>query len=153
MDIIGFSQFYCFYQENLVSLMKVNGNQRVQQMKTRLTPDITIHEMVATRPQAADLIASIGMNPEQHTSDTIRTVCQQRQWNEVELIDWINKQLASGKNRTIGRNGENGTAGLNISRWSDRLIDEIHQNQVLLNEIRADFPRVHEIHGNQYTWL
>ncbi len=120
-------------------------------MKTRLTPDSTIEEMVASQPEVAGLIASIGMNPELHPGETIRAVCQRKQWNEVELIDWINRQLSSG-------NGlENGailaSAEDSLAYWHDQLVSEIEKNRKLMNRIRNEFPRVHDIHGNQYTWL
>lgn len=62
---------------------------------TRLTPEATINKIISADQHAAELLASIGMNPEQHESQTLRSVCQQRQWNEEELLKWIKDQIES----------------------------------------------------------
>jgi len=124
--------------------------------KTRsLTPDATINQIVQTHQDAEELLASIGLKPSKHKEETLRSVCQQRKWSEVEVLNWV-KRYSNGTdtegNRTEKiRMPDNEDA---IEKWSS-YFKEIYLVPVenLLDEIDKNFPRVHKIHGNQYTWL
>ncbi len=118
----------------------------------RLTPESTVRQIISADPNAAVLLASIGMKPEDHENRTLRSVCQQRQWNEEELLTWIKKYTF--------RKGENGPepsepdTGDDLSSCLTRL-SVILQPRIsqLLEDIEDDFPRVHQVHGNQYPRL
>src|SRR5665811_219645 len=58
---------------------------------SKLTPEATINQIISSDQNAANLLNSIGMKPEQYQDQTLRSVCQQRQWNEEELLNWIKK--------------------------------------------------------------
>lgn len=58
----------------------------------------TIGGIVSGDRQMAELLISIGLNPEEHRNRTIRQACRELQWNEYELIDWIrNERLRYGE--------------------------------------------------------
>lgn len=120
----------------------------------KLTPDATLSEIMAVDQQAAELLASIGLNPRNYENQTLRSVCQQRQWSEVEVLRWIKKQRHSGTGKLVEEKKEKADFGDNLSKWYEYLEEEFHSvNLGLLEEIADSFPRVHKIHGNQYPWL
>lgn len=121
---------------------------------SKLTPDATLSEIVAVDRKAGELLASIGLNPDNHKNQTLRSVCQQRQWSEVEVLRWVKKQrsLLNGKRSEMKQ--KEADFGDDLSRWCEYLVDAFHSKNVeLLTEIENNFPRVHQIHGNQYPWL
>lgn len=118
----------------------------------KLTTEATINQIISTDRNAADLLTSIGMKPEQHQDQTLRSVCQQLQWNEEELLNWIKKHREAPK--FIKNEPKVPDFGNDIVKWCNWLSGTvqpcIHE---LLTEIEKDLTRVHLIHGNQYTWL
>lgn len=113
-----------------------------------LTPKATLSEITSADKNAAEMLASIGLDITRHKHETLRSVCQQQQWSEVEVLQWIKKhhtndirQNESSKERTL-------------PEWCSYFEEDLHlTNKRLLSEISDDFPRVHMIHGNQYGWL
>ncbi|HEX6982630.1 MAG TPA: hypothetical protein VF181_07700 [Balneolaceae bacterium] len=120
----------------------------------KLTPDATLSQIIAADRHAAELLASIGLNPFDHKNQSLRSVCQQRQWSEVEVLKWIKKQRRTENDKPSERKQEKPDYGDNLSGWCEYLHEEFHSvNLKLLEEISNSFPRVHQIHGNQYPWL
>jgi|AntRauTorckE6833_2_1112554.scaffolds.fasta_scaffold15806_3 iron-sulfur cluster repair protein YtfE (RIC family) len=121
----------------------------------RLTPDITLAHLISVDPQAAEMLASIGLDPAEHKEETLRSVCKQRQWSEVEVLQWIKKHRpATNGNSGEGSPRQEPDFGNDILKWTNYIEEKLHATNVqLLNEIGDDFPRVHQIHGNQYPHL
>lgn len=125
------------------------------QSLNKLTPEATISQIIEANDQAGQLLASIGLSVSQHKTETLRSVCQQRKWSEVEVLQWVKKHI-------ISTNGENSNSishtlpGTNdsVTKWTRYLEDKlINPNLSLLEELKQSFPRIHKIHGNQYPWL
>jgi len=120
-----------------------------------LTPDATIEQIIQLHQDAEELLASIGLKPEQHKDETLRSVCQQRKWSEVEVLSWVKRHSneADSKANSV-KEMDIPTRGDTIKKWST-YYKETYLVPVdnLLKEIDKNFPRVHKIHGNQYTWL
>ncbi|REL38603.1 hypothetical protein DYD21_01245 [Rhodohalobacter sp. SW132] len=118
----------------------------------KLTPEATINQIISSDQNAAKLLNSIGMKPEQYQDQTLRSVCQQRQWNEEELLSWIQKNHAEPG--CIKNTPENPDFKEDLSHWVNWLSDSVQPCiRELLTEISRDLPRVQLVHGNQYTWL
>lgn len=118
----------------------------------KLTPEATINQIISSDQNAAKLLNSIGMKPEQYQDQTLRSVCQQRQWNEEELLKWIKKNQAEPE--CIKNAPEDPDFKKDLSHWSKWLSDSVRPCiRELLNDISRDLPRVQLVHGNQYTWL
>ena len=120
-----------------------------------LTPDVTIEKIVQTHQDAKELLASIGLKPSQYKEETLRSICQQRKWSEVEVLNWVKRHAngIDGKANSAEkiRMPDSGDA---VKKWSV-YFNEVYLVPVenLLKEIDKNFPRVYKIHGNQYTWL
>ncbi|SHG49385.1 Iron-sulfur cluster repair protein YtfE, RIC family, contains ScdAN and hemerythrin domains [Fodinibius roseus] len=120
-----------------------------------LTADATIGQIVSAEKNAGELLSSIGLSPNNHESETLRSVCQQKKWSEVEVLKWLKKnQQNNGAPKGVEDEEEPPDFGKNLQKWCKYL--ERHfltRNTELLDDINRDFPRVHKIHGNQYNWL
>lgn len=118
----------------------------------KLTPEATIDQIISSDQNVEKLLNSIGMKPEQYQDQTLRSVCQQRQWNEEELLNWIKKNHKEPeciKNTSVEPDLKE-----NLSQWSSWLTDSVQPCiRELLTDISRDLPRVQLVHGNQYTWL
>lgn len=118
----------------------------------KLTPEATIDQIITADKNAANLLNSIGMKPELYQGQTLRSVCQQRQWNEEELLKWIKKNQKNDeckKNEPQKPNFSEGVTGW--CTWLTITVQPCIKD--LLNEIKRDLPRVQLVHGNQYIWL
>jgi len=120
-----------------------------------LTPDATIQEIIDAHREAEGLLSSIGLQPSQHSEETLRSVCQQRTWSETEVLQWLKKH--SSKTNGEASNNSDGLVpdrDTTLAKWSAYLEESfISPNRSLLEEIDENFPRIHKIHGNQYPWL
>lgn len=128
----------------------------MKQVKARdgLTPDATIEQIVNAHNEAETLLASIGLEPSQHEGETLRSVCQQRHWSEVEVLDWVMKHT-NAADIVLEKNSEEiPLVEESLKKWVEYL-EKTYINPIenLQKEIDQNFPRVHKIHGNQYTWL
>ncbi len=117
-----------------------------------LTPEDTINRIVSPDQNAGKLLSSIGMKPEQFRDQTLRSACQQLQWNEEELLSWIKKQRVETEcNEPEPEVTENED---DIIALSNRILGVIQPCiRRRLSEIARDLPRVQLVHGNQYTQL
>ena len=128
---------------------------KTMQPPVKLTPDITLAHLISVDPKAAEMLASIGLEPTEHKDETLRSVCKQRQWSEVEVLQWIKKHrpVYGGSEKKDEDRPEPGF-GNEVVKWCDYIEEDLHASSLeLLNEISSDFPRVCQIHGNQYPWL
>ncbi|MFU8862157.1 MAG: hypothetical protein ACNA8K_17255 [Cyclonatronaceae bacterium] len=117
-----------------------------------LTPEDTIKQIISSNRKVADLLTSIGMKPEQYENQSLRSACQQLQWNEEELLDWIKKHHQVAE--CIESEPKEPDFGNDIVKWCDWLSVTVEPRiHKLLTEITKDLPRVQLVHGNQYTWL
>jgi len=125
------------------------------QSPARLTPDSTLAHLISVDPKAAEMLASIGLDLAEHKDETLRSVCKQRQWSEVEVLQWIKKHRSDcDKSESENDGCQEPDYGNDILKWTNYIEEELHAYNVqLLNEISDDFPRVHQIHGNQYPHL
>ncbi|MDR8389969.1 hypothetical protein NC796_02385 [Aliifodinibius sp. S!AR15-10] len=120
-----------------------------------LTPDATIAEIISADQEAGQLLASIGMEPASHKEETLRSVCQQLKWSEVEVLNWVKKNRLSRKDQNKKQiSDDKPDFGEDINHWCNYLVDEYHPQLLsLLGEVSSDFPRISQLHGNQYIWL
>lgn len=125
------------------------------QSLSKLTPDATIEQIIAANNQAGELLASIGLAVSEHEKETLRSVCQQQQWSEVEVLNWIKKHSANSNGKAESYGTESQISEISkLTEWTDYLERELlNPGQSLLEELNRSFPRVLKIHGNQYTWL
>ncbi len=120
-----------------------------------LTPEAKLSEIIAVNNGAKELLASIGLKPLEHQDETLRSVCQQQKWSEVEVLEWVKKHSSSwGENSQEDTNKIAPDSTDVLSYWVDYLADQfLNPINNLLKEINANFPRVYKIHANQYPWL
>lgn len=121
----------------------------------KLSPDATIGEIITANKQAAQLLASIGLPAENHRDESLRSVCQQRQWSEVEVLKWLreNEQLMeqAGKDNASGSKPDFGDR---LDKWCEYMESRyLKRTFSLLDEVVEKFPRVYQIHATQYPWL
>ena len=120
-----------------------------------LTPEATISEIIYTDSKAGELLASIGLSLSKHKQETLRSVCQQHKWSEVEVLQWLKKHGRT----TNGESSNNKTGTVpdedtTLIKWTTYLEESfINPNQSLLEELEENFPRIHKVHGNHYPWL
>lgn len=125
------------------------------QSLAKLTPDTTLSHLISVEPGAAQMLASIGLEPAEHKGETLRAVCKQRQWSEVEVLQWIKKhRLVCDESASKDDPYQEPDFNNDVVRWCECIEENTHTSTLeLLNEISRDFPRVLHIHGNQYPWL
>lgn len=125
------------------------------QSLSNLTPEATISEIINTDSEAGELLASIGLSLSEYEQETLRSVCQQRKWSEVEVLQWLKKHGPT-------QNGETSDSHIpsvpdkdtSLVKWTTYLEESfLNPNQSLLEELEENFPRIHKVHGNQYPWL
>lgn len=120
-----------------------------------LTPDATIEQIIQIYQEAEELLASIGLKPSEHKGETLRSVCQQRQWSEVEVLKWV-KRHSNGavSSANSAKELDMPTKEDSIKKWAEYFKGAyLVPVDNLLKEVDKKFPRVHKIHGNQYPWL
>ncbi|HLR32450.1 MAG TPA: hypothetical protein VK074_08170 [Fodinibius sp.] len=116
-----------------------------------LTPDATIEQIITVEKNAGELLASIGLSPDNHKSESLRSVCQQKHLSEVEVLQWLKKNQ---QNNNVPDKQEPSDFGDNLNKWCQHLDNHfLAKNSELLDDIASDFPRIRKIHGNQYGWL
>lgn len=117
-----------------------------------LTPEATINQIISSDQNVVKLLNSIGMKPEQYQDQTLRSVCQQRQWNEEELLHWIKKNQT--EQEFVRNVPKNPNLHEDLSEWCRWLSGSVQPCILeLLADISRDLPRVQLVHGNQYTCL
>ncbi|WP_445665857.1 hypothetical protein [Fodinibius sp. AD559] len=125
------------------------------QSLSKLTPEATISEIVCSDSEAGELLASIGLSLSEHEQETLRSVCQDRKWSEVEVLQWLKKHSSTtngeASNNKIDSAPDEDSP---LTKWITYLEDSfITPNRSLLDELDENFPRIRKIHGNQYPWL
>jgi len=111
-----------------------------------LTPDATLQEIIAHNPFSEDLLTTIGVNFT-HSDKTLRQLCVERKWSEYEVLDWI---ITFQPGATIGHQA----ADREIVAISRSLLNNSTPRvHTLARDIQRDLRRVHDLHGNQITWL
>lgn len=120
-----------------------------------LTPDATLSQITSAHRRVNDLLRSIGLEPSSHSNETLRAVCQQRQWNESEVLSWITEKiLASPVSCPDDSLPDEPGRSTNLRKWCEYISEGYHSLILeLLNEIARTFPRVAKVHGNQYPRL
>lgn len=117
-----------------------------------LTPEATIKQIISTDENAANLLSSIGMKLELFRDQSLRSACQQLQWNEEELLNWIKKHGV--ETECIEVEPEEAENEDDIVALSNRILGSMQPCiRQRLTEIARDLPRVQLVHGNQYTQL
>lgn len=122
----------------------------------KLTPEATLDQIISVNSNAPYLLQSIGLDPNGHTDKTLRQICSEKQWNEVELLEWIKKNppaeqvkknvdLFKKKTRNIG------TSVTEICNFLTSETLPVIKN--LSFQIRNEYERVSQVHGMQYSWL
>ena len=124
------------------------------QSLNNLSPDATIGRIVSAEEKAGELLSSIGLTPGNHQSETLRSVCQQKQWNEVEVLQWLKKNQHHNGQPAPDTKGKQPDFGDNLNGWCHYLEEHfLAKNSALIDEISSNFQRVRKVHGNQYEWL
>lgn len=114
----------------------------------QLTPESTLEQLISTDRQAANLLASIGMNPGLNRDRTLRSVCRDLQWNEEEVLQWVKKEI---RRQECEAEPEEAGSLEGISRELQQAMQPCLFD--LIVEIENGLPRVHQIHGTQYPEL
>ncbi|MEL7832888.1 hypothetical protein [Fodinibius sp. Rm-B-1B1-1] len=119
-----------------------------------LTPEATIGQIITSENNAGSLLSSIGLNPKNHESETLRSVCQQKKWSEAEVLKWLKKNQQNNSLQNGNDEERLPNFGSNLNKWCSYLEKYyLTKNRKLLDDINRDFPQVRKIHGNQYEWL
>jgi len=122
------------------------GNKPFQ---NKLTAGATLSEIVAACSDADELLTAIGLKPAEYKDQSLRSVCQQLKWSENEVLRWLKRHCSS----TNGQAKKEDSPKM-IEDWGRYIKNEYHRkNREYIKAIEKDFPRVHQIHGNQYVWL
>lgn len=127
----------------------------MEKVREELTPEATIQQIIDTHREAEGLLSSIGLQPSQHSEETLRLVCQQRTWSEVEVLEWIKKHSSTTDGEALNNSeGVVPDKDAPLTKWTTYLEESfIRPIRSLLEEIDGNFPRIRKIHGNQYLWL
>jgi iron-sulfur cluster repair protein YtfE (RIC family) len=120
-----------------------------------MTPGATLAQIISADPNAGRLLKAIGLDIANYGQETLQSVCQQRKWSEVEVLGWIKKNcFAQNKDKVNEAETVNSDVGKKLNQWCGTVEKKkMARTESLLSEISEAFPRVHQIHGNQYPWL
>lgn len=122
----------------------------------KLTPESTLQQITSFHSNAPLLLQSIGFDLHGNETKTLRQVCSEKQWNEVELLEWIKKNPPSvqKKNNGITYKKKTRQPGTTYSEICSYLTEEtLSKIKDLTKQIRSEYPRVAKVHGIQYPWL
>lgn len=114
----------------------------------RLRPTSTLQEIISANEQTEILLQSIGIPTKSYQDKTLLQICIEKQWNEKELLTWLQKKAVSHEENFK-------TEKINFSELSRKQLlknyknikNRLHQH---LNEIELDFHRICKVHGIQY---
>lgn len=132
------------------------SSMKTDSITQQLTPEATLHQIISVNSNAPHLLQSIGLDPNSHTDKTLRQICSEKQWNEVELLEWIKKN-PSAKQVKIDvdtfekKSNDAGTSIAGICNYLS--METLTVILDLTTEIRAEYERVSQVHGMQYPWL
>jgi len=132
-----------------------DADMNTDQSLSNLTPEATISEIISADSEAGELLTSIGLSLSEHEQETLRSVCQQRKWSEVEVLQWLKKHSSTTNGESPSANAESvPERDAPLIKWTAYLEESfLDPNQSLLEELEGNFPRIHKVHGNQYPWL
>ncbi|MEX0648827.1 MAG: hypothetical protein WEA56_12535 [Balneolaceae bacterium] len=120
----------------------------------KLSAEATLQQITSFHRPAAELLNSIGLDISGQTDKTLRQICAERKWNEVELLEWIKKSEAQPAEEHEYRNDSENLSGCTISGICDLLAGETHPRiESYLSFIKENYSRVSKVHGNQTLWL
>lgn len=130
----------------------IKNNLTIQE----LTPEATLHQIIAANSNAPYLLQSIGLDPSGQADKTLRQVCLEKKWNEVELLEWIKKnppaeELKNGIDSLKKKNRGIESSALEICNFLNRKTLPVIEELFLT--IQTEYERVSKIHGMQHTWL
>lgn len=119
-----------------------------------LSPDATIGQITSAGNNVAGLLASIGLSPFGHEEETLRSVCQQLKWSEMEVLNWLRKnEHEDVMSIEAGKKGAP-DFGEDMARWCSYLeAGYVAEGSELLEGVLGAFSRVYKVHGTQYLWL
>ena len=122
---------------------------------SKLSPDTTLAQIVSADKRAAGLLSSIGVDLHRSEQKTLREVCVQKQWSELEVLKWINNnRVIQHREKRDESDRQKVPTDNDLPELCSYLVREYHSLIYgLLSDVRNDYPRVCKIHGNQYTWL
>ncbi|HYW35018.1 MAG TPA: hypothetical protein VE868_06395 [Balneolaceae bacterium] len=125
-----------------------------KQTLEKITPAATISQITAADKQASQLLESIGLDIAAHKDETLQSVCKQHQWSEKEVLQWLRKDSTIEGLCDRDEEAHLPDFGNDISQWCSYLEEEkMPIIMDLLDQIITVFPRVRQIHGNQYIQL
>lgn len=109
----------------------MNGQTSLSQ----LTTHATLAQIESACRDAGELLESIGLDPAEHQNESLRFVCQQRQWSETEVLEWVKKKCSINNQKADDVPLEN-----DLVQWSEYLQQNYHApNQKRLQEINNNF--------------
>jgi len=127
---------------------------RTHQSLNTLSPDATIGQITSAGNHVADLLASIGLSPSGHEEETLRSVCQQLKWSEVEVMKWLRKNDRANAMTIEADPYEEPDFGDDICQWCSHIeVYFMDESSELLEVVMGEYSRVYQVHGTQYLWL
>lgn len=109
----------------------MNGQTSLSQ----LTTHATLAQIESACHDAGELLESIGLDPVEHQNKSLRFVCQQRQWSETEVLEWVKKKCNINNQKADDVPLKN-----DLVQWSEYLQQNYHvPNQKRLQEINNNF--------------
>lgn len=132
--------------------MKTDSTITIQ----KLTPEATLHQIISVNSNAPHLLQSIGLDLRGRADKTLREICFEKQWNEMEMLEWIKRNPPAKQITTVVDTCENkkiGT-GSSIEEICNFLSAEtLPVIKDLASQTQPEYERICKIHGIQYTWL
>ncbi len=121
----------------------------------RIKPKATIDQIASINQVVPQMLKSIGLDLETNYDKTLHQVCVENQWNETELLDWINGHqqkpysfLQSGipDEHELGRATPSEVCDYLLNHSLDPILD-------VADSVRKDFSRTNKLLVKQYPWL
>jgi len=132
------------------------SSMKTESTTQKLTPEATLDQIISVNSNAPHLLQSIGLDPNSHANKTLRQICSEKQWNEVELLKWIKKnhsaeQVQKNADSFKKKNRDIGTSVTEICNFLTTETLPVIEN--LSSDVRREYERVSQVHGMQYAWL
>lgn len=127
---------------------------KTKELSPALNPEATLQQITTASQPALQLLTSIGLDVSGHYDKTLRQVCAEKKWSEVEVLNWIKEHDKSETEATEEESQVQKSPVKSISDVCNLLIRENHSTlKKAIAEIEKNYARISKVHGSQYAWL